>query len=472
MRRHLILATLLGTWPAAAHAQVLTEDNRTQLCTRSYGGKAAVDIDKLAMLIVSKAGATMFLDGANRAGIRDGSIQLVSTGATLSEPAYAVVNAGRVSPATANRPFGPNIDLATDKAAAATSAAIAKEFSDLAFLMDDDVHVSGSVTYRLLRPATIGSRLARAEAANPLALFSDAGLVIICETAPETASAESQGPSTASPVPAKPSSITVRPVLRGSVKDLSIASSDLKDAEAATIALSEDKIAKTTTFELDAVGGLRIGSKSGSFELIPYLSYERKAVTGDDGDIETLSPGLLAAWHFSRPEFGFHARLEASFIDDIEQRSHQGKVRVYIDPAIWLGPGNGTLFGGNLPIFRPLLLRPKLTLIADASKVYRAGTNEDLADVRDYWGFGGDLSLRARLDVGSPVSDFVLTGGIRHLELRGDIELNYARRWYGSFEYAPDAFPYLGLALEFNDGRNDDTFERENTYSLALRLRY
>lgn len=58
---------------------------------------------------------------------------------------------------------------------------------------------------------------------------------------------------------------------------------------------------------------------------------------------------------------------------------------------------------GNRPMFRPLLPRSKRTLIGDASKIYRVGTNEDLADAKSYWEFGGDLSLRARLDVGSPV---------------------------------------------------------------------
>ncbi len=472
MRRSIAIAILVGAFPVTARAETLTDANRTQLCTRIYSGQAAVDQDALALLIVTKAGATMLLDGANSGGTRDGAIQLVSTSASMSEPVYAVVNAGRISPAAANRPFGPNVDLGVNEAAATARGTIAQELAELASLMDTNVHVSGSVTYRLVRPLTVGSRLARAEAANPLSLFVGAGLVITCETEPVPIA---EGGTTVTPTPSltpSSSSIALQPVLRGSVKDLAIASNDLKDAEAATIAFSEDRIAQTTTFELDAVAGLRIGPKSGAFELIPYLSYERKAITGDEGDIETLSPGLVAAWHYRTPEFGFDARMEGSFIDDMEQGSHQGKIRLYVDPAIWLGREVGTLFGGNLQVFGPLLLRPKLTLIADASKVWRAGTSEELADADDYWGFGGDLSLRARLNMGSPISDFVLTGGVRHLELRGDIGLRHARRWYSSLEFAPDTFPFLGLALEFNDGRNDDTFQREDTYSLALRLRY
>ncbi|MGK6325429.1 hypothetical protein ACMGDM_20360 [Sphingomonas sp. DT-51] len=472
MRRSIAVALLLSAFPVTVRAETLTEANRAQLCSRIYSGKAAVNLDALALLIVTKAGATMLLDGANSGGARDGAIQLVSTSASLSEPVYAVVNAGRSSPATANRPFGPNVDLSANEAAAIASAAITEELAELASLMVTNVHVSGSVTYRLMRPLTVGSRLARAEAANPLSLFAGAGLVITCETESVTiAEGSTTEPLKPAPTPSS-SSIALRPVLRGSVKDLAIASDDLKDAEAATIAYSEDRIVRTTTFELDAVAGLRIGPKSGAFELIPYLSYERKAITGEEGDIETLSPGLLAGWHYRTPEFGFDARMEGSFIDDMEQGSHQGKIRLYVDPAIWLGRDIGTLFGGNLQIFSPLLLRPKLTLIADASKVWRAGASEELAEAENYWGFGGDLSLRARLNVGSPISNFVITGGVRHLELRGGIGLRHARRWYGSLEFAPDTFPYLGLALEFNDGRNDDTFQREDTYGLALRLRY
>lgn|GEM_PF-6810519 len=471
IRRSLAVALLLSGIPAPALAEVLTEDNRALLCTRTYSGRPAVNLDTLALLIATKADATMLLDGANAGGVRDGAIQLVSMGTSLSEPIYAVVNAGRISPPHANRPFGPDIDLKTNETAARARNAIAQELAELASLMETNVQVSGSVVYRVMRPLTVGSRLTRADAANPLSLFVGAGLVIACEVDPVQIVDAGAGNREQDPVPSS-GGIALRPVLRGSVKDLAIASDDLKDAEAATIAYSEDRIAQTSTFELDAVAGLRIGSNSGSFELIPYLSYERKAITGDDGDIETLSPGLMAAWHYRTPEFGFDARLEASFIDDIEQRSHQGKVRLYVDPAIWLGQDVGTLFGGNLHIFSPLLLRPKLTLIVDASKVWRAGTNDELSNAKDYWGVGGDLSLRARLNVGSPVSDFVLTGGMRYLKLQGDIDLRQAHRWYGSLEFAPNNFPFVGLALEFNDGRNDDTFQREDTYSLALRLRY
>lgn len=57
----------------------------------------------------------------------------------------------------------------------------------------------------------------------------------------------------------------------------------------------------------------------------------------------------------------------------------------------------------------------------------------------------------------------MLTGSVHHLEPGGDIDHYHALRWYGSLEYAPTSFRYVGLALEFNDGRNDDIFQVENT---------
>jgi hypothetical protein len=85
---------------------------------------------------------------------------------------------------------------------------------------------------------------------------------------------------------------------------------------------------------------------------------------------------------------------------------------------------------------------------------------------------GGDLSLKAKLALGSPISDFVFSVGRRQLWLVDGLHGGEVHRWYGSIEYAPDSFPYVGIALKFSKGNNDDTLQQENTFSLGLNLRY
>jgi hypothetical protein len=113
-----------------------------------------------------------------------------------------------------------------------------------------------------------------------------------------------------------------------------------------------------------------------------------------------------------------------------------------------------------------------LTLIADISKVFRAGSNADLANAESYYGFGGELTLRARLELGQPISDVSFKVGVRNLFMSGDIREDTVRRWFGSIEYSPKNFPYVGVSLQFTKGQNDDTFQKEDTIGVGLTLRY
>ena len=85
---------------------------------------------------------------------------------------------------------------------------------------------------------------------------------------------------------------------------------------------------------------------------------------------------------------------------------------------------------------------------------------------------GGELSLRARLELGRPISDLTFRLGVRDLLMTGDIDENHIRRWFGSIEYAPDDFPYVGVSLQFTSGENDDTFQEERTYGIGVTLRH
>jgi hypothetical protein len=116
--------------------------------------------------------------------------------------------------------------------------------------------------------------------------------------------------------------------------------------------------------------------------------------------------------------------------------------------------------------------RPDLTLIGDVSYVIDTGTNPALAGANNYFGLGGELSLHTRLDLGQPISDFDLQAGVRFLRLLGDISKQEALRWFWTFNYAPTNFPYIGIALSFSKGENDDTFKDEDIYSLNFTVRY
>jgi hypothetical protein len=466
----LLLGTGLALLPLAtpAAAQVLTADNSSYLCVPA-GGEEVVDTDRLAYLIASEARADRYLDGANAVGQSDGVIQLRSSATAPSEPVYAVTHLDGNSEGPA-QPFGPAVDLASDKAAGKARDSILQIMSDdlVRLIANRSVPAGPGLTYRLRDSVAVGSRLSEADSSHPNHLFgANPAYRILCDRTPVVAGqAEGGG---AKP-PAGP--VAARLVLRGAVKDLAIAPGDLRDSTPAGIRFDRDGVSDTDTFQINGIVGLRIGHKSGAYHLIPYLSYENKSITGAGNDVEKLSPGLLFAHRYETPSLAVHSKLEISYIDDLQQDSRQGKLRLYVEPAFALGRGRGVLFGSYLKPIGPLWLRPDMTLIADASKVFRAGTSQELANAEDYYGFGGELGLRARLELGRPISDLSFKAGLRQLFMMGEINQEHVRRWYGSIEYAPKDFPYIGVSLQFSRGENDDTFQDEKTYGLGLTLRY
>lgn len=476
MSRYFILAmvtTLLLTQPVSA--AVLTASNKTQLCTSTYQGKPAVDKDALANAIVTEAGAGQYLDGSNPFGLRDGAIQLRSMGGIQSEPVYAILNCGIIADPKENKPFGPNVDLKKDNRALQARNAIVKIIGkELIFLTTNcSIPAGSNLTYRIKRRENlVGAPTTENEWANPMLLFrDDPPLVIICEDNTSTSSLSVPVPGNSQPPSGGLSAVNfIR--LRGTVDALTVKANNLKSAKPASVTYQRDGLANTEIFGINGVLGMHFGDSAGVFDAIPFISYENRSITGGKGNIEKFSPGLLFGYKIERPAFAIHTKLEASLIKDLLYDSSQVKLRVYADPAFALGKGRGVLFGSYILPIGPLQWRPDLTLIGDVSHVNDKGTNPALSEANNYFGLGGELSLRTRLNLGQPISDFDLQAGVRYLKLFGGISKQEARRWFCTLNYAPANFPYIGIALSFSKGNNDDTFQDEEIYSLNFTVRY
>lgn len=475
MRRSLVPIVVAGALiPMASVAQILTAENQAELCVASFEGKPAVDKDLLAYAIVVAAGGASFLDGSNPAGFRDRAVQLQTADGVLSEPVYVMLNYGLIGDRVErNRPFGPSVDLRTNERALAVRNKIGEIVrEELQFLVNDGSFPPGSTALYTTRrrPDVTGAPVLERNWKNTRHVFEyESSLVILCEPA-STPTSEAVAAKAANSIASFAD--TVR--LRGTVKDLTVKAtpSDIKTAKPATVSYKRDEKADTNNFGLNGVLGVHMGDPTGAFDLLPFVSYENRAVTGNKGDVVKVSPGVLLGYKYASNEFSLYSRLEAALLEDVHQDARQAKARLYVDPAIALGNGNGILFGTYLPPIGPLQLRPELTLIGDASDVYKRGSSKELAGASDYFGLGGELSLRTRFDAGQPLSDFVLQLGVRHLSLFGDVNKNVARRWFASLEFAPQNFPYLGIRFALSKGENDDTFQNEETYGLELTLRY
>jgi hypothetical protein len=455
-------------------AAVLTAENKKQLCSFTYNGKSAVDKDVLAFLIAMDAGAGIYLDGSNPTGLKDGAIQLHSEKGIPSEPVYAVLNCLSTNESAKNRPFGSNVDIKADKRAPAACDAIQGiMLNEINFLTSEGKLDRGEVRYRVeRRTMALNAPTSDKDWKDPKLLFQDdSPLIVLCEDNPNNSTPQVPAPDN-SQNPSSGISVVDLIRLRGSVKDLTIKAQDIKSAKSASITYQRDAKADKETFGINGVVGLHFGDASGAFDVIPFISYENHSVTGGKGDVKTLSPGLLLGYKIERPSFAIHTKLEASLIEDLLYDSKQVKLRIYADPAFALGQGRGVLFGTYIMPIGPLQWRPDLTIIGDVSHVSDNGTNPALSEANNYYGLGGEFSLKTRLNLGQPISDFDLQTGVRYLKLLGDINKQEAHRWFGALTYSPANFPYIGISLSFSIGENDDTFKDEETYSLNFTVRY
>jgi hypothetical protein len=459
-------STLLPSIASADPAAIFTDDNYAELCTDTYRGLKIVNLDALANRITTNAGALPYLDGANSSGVKDGAIQMRSTNGRLSEPMYAVVN---IDGAT----FGPRPEVSGNPNAVKARDDIRHSLTNQVSQVLQNGEIRGeNYRYHIGEIATGVTPPSKSDRGHFLYLFQDPPhAAIFCEDISKPNPKPQRGSDPNDP---RTSEISSGPdsdfKLRGTVKDLSVSTKSLSDAKAATFTAEKDGVADDKIFGINGVAAVSIYKDDDGWEILPFISYENRSSRSHQGDIEKVSPGLLLSHLYTTRNFGIQSRLEGSYLADKHQDSEQAKFRLYLDPSF--STKYGILFGSYLKTFGALQLRPDLTLIGDYSRVIDDGTNADLANAESYFGLGGELSVRTRLDMGRPISDFVLQAGIRELRLFGEIRENETRRLFGKLAYSPEDFPYLGVALSFEKGDNDDTFQEERVYGLRVEVRY
>lgn len=480
MARRLRLAVRIMTFGGLiaaampATAQVLTEGAERRLC---QGGRVVPS--RLAFAIVSEARAATFAATANEHGTSPHDLtaaEALEILRALSPPSPRPVGS---EPTPSPRPFGPDIDLTTDKEAAEAWTRVGNAALELAELSRRPT-TAGRVTYQLVR---MGDPVIAEDEPryNPARLFDERpNYEITCTPTPtptpDGSATPVPGPGPRTPTPDGTSGtagIQTRPPtapppalrIRGAASDLYLSGSDLSILKPATIGFSRDEIANTETVSFNAAVGLAFETPDLVWAATPFVAWQYKDVTGA-GDIDKVSPGLLLAHRMTGENLVLHSRLELAYLVDREQSSEQLKARLYVDPAIRTPAG--ILFGGWLRNDGPFGFRPDLTLIADVSDIRDPGSSAAFMAGGSYRGLGGDLRLLVDY---APVEGLTLLVGRRQLWLSGDLSIDEAARWYGKLEYKFKTSP-IGIGLTYSQGQNDDTFQNEDTTALELTFRY
>jgi hypothetical protein len=434
----------------SAMAQVLDIPAAFRLCQDNK-----VDPDRLAFAIVGEARATAF------AAYRNGDPSDLT--AREARQVLAAMDAAN--------PFGTSLVIADTEDAEVTAArGRIIDTVEAAFLGLSGASLPGHTMRYWLTSASPGDDL------NPRRLFeANTPLTLHCEPLPRTGPTSSSGTTGESAGPTEPVEAGWSPRwrIRGTAADLAAQVDSLSDVEPASVGYSRDGVASTETATLKAAIGYRFEAEDGAWGLTPFLAYDYKEVTGDD-DVDTRSAGILFSARGGRASGTFNSTLELVYQIDREQSSEQLKARFYHRPVFNLG--NRALFGQRFYADESswagsgrFWLFPELTLIGDISNVRDPGSNPAFVGGGDYQGYGADLSLR----MGHTHTDYdglTFSFGRRQLWLSGDLTIDEAARRYAKLEYDFDDSP-LGIALTWSEGRNDDTFKKEDTLEVQLTWR-
>ena len=442
----LAVAVVLSS--TAAAAQVLVEGAAPRLCVDDR-----VAPGRLALALIGEARASAFAATSNAGGTSPEDL-------TEAEAMNVVRALERDVFQPGQGPFGPRIELSEDKAAAEAWQRLSRLATVELGGLTLGPKVDGGATYRLV----LRGSSTRVETYNPVRLFDPRPVYEIrCEATSPGLPNSSQGARPVTPIlPVETYPPSWR--VRGAASDLHLWTTDLSAIKAATIGFSRDETADTETINVNGVVGLAFETDDLVWSTIPFVSWQYKEVTGT-GDIDKFSPGVLLAHRAEQPGWGLHSRWEVAYLIDREQSSEQIKSRLYLDPTFRTPAGY--LFGDWLVKNAPIRIRPEFTAIGDVTEVRDPGTSPLLVDGGSYHGLGFDL--RFLFDVPS-IDGLSLLVGRRHLWLSGDLDLDEAARWHGKLEYKFKTSP-IGIALTFSEGRNDDTFQEEDTTAVELTFR-
>ncbi len=485
-----IFVVLACSVPTVASGELLNTRIASRLCEKQSDGEILVNRDKLASLLVSQADPLAQLYVNDMENESDGGIYM-SSGQTA--PAYAVYHSGEVFPLERNRPFGPDVPLLRDDGTLEAHNAIwelvTSELQPLVEARREDGQSTQAFyvkTAARLRPVPTTDELD-----DPRSIFAPVPPLVIACNLSSTAKPAAEQPATANEVS---SELPVAFRLRGDVKDLHERrdASGFDEVKPARLSFMHDGEASSTTLGVTAVAGWEVTEDilgmNSYLSLIPFLSVEVQEADSED-DIFKVAPGFLIAHAIETPEYAVHSRGELSWIADLEQGSDQGKVRLYVDPAFslyggstsrdgneatpaWGGSARGILFGSQIGPYGPFLVRPDMTLIGDLSWVADDGNSPELEGASIYGGLGGEADLQVRLYDSGLASEFVVGGGLRYLQLFGDIDEPNTHRWFAALSYEPSQLPYFGVDLTYSNGDNPDTLQEEDRVELGFSLRF
>jgi hypothetical protein len=263
--------------------------------------------------------------------------------------------------------------------------------------------------------------------------------------------------------------------IRGKLTELALSRTDAKTAAPAKIALTENLEAKSRTVQADGLIGypVNVCSEKGVCSLIPYVEYHRRKTTSDSEPsekVETVGLGFLFDAVVETEPVFWQVSLAPQYIFDEGQSTELWKGNAFLAPSFTIGDAI-TLGRYNILAKGDLWVKPELRGIAEAGLVAAGGTSPVFVEDNEYFGAGAEASLQVKLPNLELIKDLTFGVSYRYMELFS-LPIDRATRWTGSALYAFGKDKNFTLSFDYENGRNEQTFQDEEFYTISLGIRY
>ena len=240
----------------------------------------------------------------------------------------------------------------------------------------------------------------------------------------------------------------------------------LKSAKLATFSVAQNYETDETTIGIEGAIGYRIQN------FTPFVAYETIEKSGDDNDIEVVSPGILYDKLFLKAigPAAIHVRGKAFTALDLEQEAQRLAFEGSLEPGFSIAPGFA-LGGYSAPFDGPVWIRPSVQLIGEASHVVDAGSSVELAEADNFFGVGTKAGLKVKLPELPILNTATLSFDYRVLQMIAGDDALYDQ-FEVSLDWTPEDLPYLGVSVSYEIGENQQTYQDEESLTFSLGVRF
>jgi hypothetical protein len=290
------------------------------------------------------------------------------------------------------------------------------------------------------------------------------------------ASSSSARTATDSPSSAAINLVPGHVALRQTVEDLRFPqdSEGFKGAKAATLSIVNDRIARKSSFSIDAALGYasdRISlDEEGNFvgQITPFATYNQKFVQTPDiktsSRTQNVGVGVIGDMTFAVGGFYNNVAVYPKFVDSLSSRAQVASGNLVYTPEFGI-PGIDNAYY-IVPDFLAFQFVPKLKVIY--KDVTRVGSNTELKNGSYVW-IGPSLNFNLYGD--GAFSGFTYNATYEGYRVTRGVVKDVSN-FQTSIAYDLTPAKLASLQLKYERGRNLDTLEKVNQVTLGLGLKY